>query len=60
MGKDYLGKDQRKTVDEEKDDKPIRGKIFRHLIHYLLNLKSEITGQCVNDKADNVEWDWEC
>lgn len=25
MGKDYLGKDQRKTVDEKEDDKPIRG-----------------------------------
>lgn len=25
MGKDYLGKDQRSTRDEEKDDKPIQG-----------------------------------
>jgi len=27
MGKDYLGKDQRATRDDDKEDKPIQGKV---------------------------------
>ena len=45
MGKDYLGKDQRKTRDDpEKDDKPIQGALFyRHYQYFQVAVSFHFT-----------------
>ena len=61
--KDYLGKDQRRTNDEEKEDKPIQGEYcpeIELLSHYFFDVDVADSLQCIvngKTKSRNSSFD---